>query len=160
MDDKNGIVSERVGFPSRNSSQNRTRFVRSQLFKICPWQLARDVIEWPGPALCLILQPIEDFKCLFARLLDDAEAQRSAIKDLVIFGIHAVIISNMNGKPGISPEIAQLMFFREPGTWSPAHLSACWSPDDKILVTGRYMIALPTGPLAAINEQFLDASFL
>src|SRR6266498_642471 len=69
-----------------------------------------------------------------------------------------VIISNMYSKPGIPPEIAQLVFFREPCARSPAHFSARWGPDDKILVTHWYMIALPTGPLAAINQQFLDAS--
>src|SRR6266516_6287700 len=51
-----------------------------------------------------------------------------------------VIISNMYSKPGIPPEIAQLVFFREPGARSPAHFSARRGPDDKVLVTNWYMI--------------------
>src|SRR5207248_882550 len=138
--------------------------------------------EWPRPVLCLILQPIQGFKCLLARLLDDGVAPGGAVEDLVVFGIHAevfshhniyievgvdhlfrrvciagvwqdhiaiaaekasrlVIITSVNREPGVAPEIAYLVLFRNPGAWSPAHFRTGRGPDDKVLVAGRYVVA-------------------
>src|SRR5450755_2410406 len=65
-----------------------------------------------------------------------------------------LIITDVNSEPGIAPEIAHLVFFRNPGIRSPAHFRTCRGPDDKVLVTGWYMVAVPAGPLAAIYQHF------
>src|SRR6266566_3560781 len=65
-----------------------------------------------------------------------------------------VILTDVNSKPSISPEIAHLVFFRNPGVRPPTHFRACRCPDDKVLITSRYMVAMPTGPLAAVYQNF------
>lgn len=65
-----------------------------------------------------------------------------------------VIVTDMNGEPAVAPEIAHLVLFRNPTAWSPAHFRTGRGPDDKVLVAGRDVVAMPAGPLAAVYQHF------
>src|SRR5205823_1083632 len=71
----------------------------------------------------------------------------------------APVIANVNRKPGLWPEIGQLVFLRNPGARFPVHFCPSRSPNHNILITHWYVVAMPTGPLVTTHQHFPNVRF-